>query len=162
MPRKPRVPYVCPCCGYSTSQKSHMVNHLNNLIKPCPRTLSNTELTDEVKEYVLTYRVYIPAKEYQAPTHKPQKPFNKKKISHALRVSCWNKYIGEEIGKIKCLCCNSNFITQHNFHCGHVLAEAHGGTLNINNLRPICAICNNSMGTVSMKEYAWENFNVQI
>ena len=33
-------------------------------------------------------------------------------IPKALKISVWNKYIGEEIGKAKCLCCNITDITQ--------------------------------------------------
>jgi hypothetical protein len=86
----------------------------------------------------------------------------KTKITQAMRIVCWNTHIGEEIGKTSCLCCKTNYITQHNFHCGHVVAEANGGKVQIENLRPICAVCNNSMGTMNMKEFALENFNVEI
>lgn len=95
--------------------------------------------------------------------HTEQHKLKKKsKISQAIRIVCWNTYIGEEIGKSSCLCCKSNHITQHNFHCGHVIAEANGGKIQIENLRPICAVCNNSMGTMNMKEFARDNFNVEI
>lgn len=87
---------------------------------------------------------------------------SKSKISQAIRIVCWNTYIGEEIGKAQCVCCKTNFITQHNFHCGHVIAEANGGKVQVNNLRPICAVCNNSMGTMSMKTFALNNFNIEI
>lgn len=87
---------------------------------------------------------------------------SKSKISQAIRIVCWNTYIGEEIGKAQCVCCKTNFITQHNFHCGHVIAEANGGNLHVSNLRPICAVCNNSMGTTNMKEYAYNHFNVEV
>ena len=86
----------------------------------------------------------------------------KSKITHAMRIVCWNTYIGEEVGKTKCLCCKTNSITQHNFHCGHVIAEANGGKVNVANLRPICAICNNSMGTTDMINFAKESFNIEI
>lgn len=86
----------------------------------------------------------------------------KSKISQAIRIVCWNTYIGEEKGKAPCLCCKTISITQHNFHCGHVLAEANGGKIQVENLRPICAVCNNSMGTMNMKQFALDHFNVEI
>jgi hypothetical protein len=86
----------------------------------------------------------------------------KSKISQAIRIVCWNTYVGEDIGKTHCLCCKTNSITQHNFHCGHVTAEANGGKLQVENLRPICAVCNNSMGTTSMAQFALEHFNIAI
>jgi hypothetical protein len=81
---------------------------------------------------------------------------NKKKkqtISSTLKRLVWNTHIGEEIGKSKCLCCNTTDITQLSFHCGHVIAEAMGGETNVSNLRPICQNCNSSMGTKNMNDF---------
>jgi BMFP domain-containing protein YqiC len=86
----------------------------------------------------------------------------KSKITQAMRIVCWNTHIGEEVGKTLCLCCKTNSITQHNFHCGHIVAEANGGLTCVDNLRPICAVCNNSMGTSDMKDFAITNFKIQI
>ena len=77
----------------------------------------------------------------------------KKPIPKSLKIAVWNKYIGEDIGKSKCLCCNLSDITQLKFHTGHVIAEANGGETNIDNLRPICETCNKSMGTKNMEEF---------
>lgn len=80
---------------------------------------------------------------------------NKKKqsIPKALKVSVWHKYIGEDNGKAKCLCCEITDITQSKFHCGHVIAEANGGDSNVDNLRPICETCNKSMGTTNVNDF---------
>lgn len=40
----------------------------------------------------------------------------------------------------------SNIITPFSFEVGHNIPESKGGTLDINNLRPICSSCNRSMG----------------
>lgn len=74
-------------------------------------------------------------------------------IPKALRIAVWNKYIGENIGKNKCLCCNITDITQLKFHVGHVVAESNGGKLYVDNLRPICESCNKSMGTKNMFDF---------
>jgi hypothetical protein len=79
------------------------------------------------------------------------------KIPQIKRILCWNTYIGEEVGKALCLCCNTFHITQHNFHCGHVVAEANGGSLSIESLRPICDKCNCAMGTQDMRLFAKKN-----
>ena len=78
----------------------------------------------------------------------------KKTIPKTLKRLVWNKYIGEEIGKAKCLCCNLTDITQMSFHCGHITAEANGGQLVVDNLRPICQSCNSSMGVINMSDFA--------
>jgi hypothetical protein len=77
----------------------------------------------------------------------------KKTIPKALKIAVWNKYIGEEIGKVKCLCCNITDITQLKFHTGHIISEANNGLTNIDNLKPICESCNKSMGTKNMDEF---------
>lgn len=65
----------------------------------------------------------------------------------------WDKYVGENIGKTKCMCCKHQEIRQIEFHCGHVKAEANDGRTDLGNLRPICAQCNLSMGTMNMNEF---------
>jgi isoleucyl-tRNA synthetase len=42
------------------------------------------------------------------------------KQSKKIRNLVWNKYIGEDIGSSKCLCCKSTKIYQSHFHCGLV------------------------------------------
>ena len=74
-------------------------------------------------------------------------------IPKALKIAVWNKYIGEEIGKTKCLCCNITDITQLKFHTGHIISEINGGNINIDNLKPICESCNKSMGKKNMNEF---------
>jgi len=78
-----------------------------------------------------------------------------KKISIpiALKIQVWDKCIGLEIGKHKCLCCKTIDIIQMSFHCGHVIPECKGGKTNLSNLKPICQTCNLSMGTKNMDEF---------
>lgn len=79
--------------------------------------------------------------------------YKKKTIPKALKIKVWNKYIGEEIGKAKCCCCELTDITQSKFHCGHILSEVNGGELHIDNLKPICESCNKSMGVTNMVDF---------
>jgi len=89
----------------------------------------------------------------KAETDSEKEPKPKKKISQLMKRRVWAKHIGEEIGKHKCLCCNMTDITQLTFNCGHIVAEAKGGELTIENLIPICQSCNSSMGTHNLNEY---------
>jgi hypothetical protein len=82
----------------------------------------------------------------------------RKQIPKHVKTLVWNKYIGEEAATAKCTCCRATQISVRAFQCGHVVAEALGGNLTINNLRPICAACNASMGTRSMNEFTAEFF----
>jgi hypothetical protein len=79
--------------------------------------------------------------------------YKKCKISHGMKRQVWAKHIGEDIGKIKCLCCKLTEITQLTFVCGHIISEFKGGDISIDNLLPICYSCNASMGTQNLNEY---------
>lgn len=71
-------------------------------------------------------------------------------IDQSLRTAVWNRHMGEHIGRALCPVCAEQVITQRNFHCGHIVAEAVGGATHVDNLMPICAQCNLSMGTQHM------------
>ena len=78
---------------------------------------------------------------------------SKQSIPKHVKTIVWNNYIGEDIIKHRCLCCKKVLIKITDFHVGHIISEKDGGTHEINNLRPICAACNHSMGTMNMIEF---------
>jgi 5-methylcytosine-specific restriction endonuclease McrA len=82
----------------------------------------------------------------------------KEKIPAHIKTIVWAKYIGSSIPEAKCYCCKHERIEIRSFECGHVIAEANGGELVVDNLRPICKGCNGGMGTMSMDEYAKKFF----
>jgi len=95
--------------------------------------------------------------------NKKEEPFNKvknidikykkKNIPKAVKKAVWDKWVGKNIGSTKCLCCKHQEIRQIEFHCGHIISEKKGGETKVSNLRPICAQCNLSMGTMDMREF---------
>lgn len=82
------------------------------------------------------------------PETKHQKPtkYRKQKIPIALRQACWVRQFGETY-RHKCFVdwCHRK-ITCFDFEVGHNLPESKGGTLDLDNLRPICRQCNIGMG----------------
>lgn len=90
------------------------------------------------------------------------KPRKKKNISKSLSDSVWVKHMGLDSARAYCIICNNNIISRisgnNKFHCGHIQSEANGGDIDINNLLPICGICNSSMGTTHMDEYVKSQF----
>jgi 5-methylcytosine-specific restriction endonuclease McrA len=83
-----------------------------------------------------------------------EKKHKKKQIPSALREQVWITHAGP-IFQRKCFVywCK-NKITAFDFHCGHNIPESKGGRLTIDNLVPICARCNLSMGnTMSIDEW---------
>ena len=69
----------------------------------------------------------------------------KANIPKAIREQCWLAIVGKKY-KSKCYIkwCK-NTMTVFDFHVGHDKPESKGGTLDIENLKPICARCNLSM-----------------
>ncbi len=70
----------------------------------------------------------------------------KKPIPKALREQVWIQNVGSKFEN-KCLItwCQ-NTMNVFDFHVGHNIPESKGGKTDINNLKPICARCNLSMG----------------
>jgi hypothetical protein len=77
----------------------------------------------------------------------------KKSIPKIIKDLTWQRWIGDDIAKAKCLCCGINEIKMNSFHCGHVISEADGGPTTVDNLRPVCATCNLSMRTQNMETF---------
>ena len=44
------------------------------------------------------------------------------------------------------------------WECGHIKPESKGGTLSLNNLKPICSTCNKCMGNMPFNEFKKNNF----
>lgn len=77
----------------------------------------------------------------------------KQTIPRNIKKIVWNTHLGQNKGIAKCLCCNVTDISQMSFHCGHIISEANGGGITVNNLLPICQNCNSSMGAMNMNEF---------
>jgi hypothetical protein len=52
------IPYKCIRCDYTTKDKRNMRNHFNRQ-KPCPGKKNDIELTEFIKEKILSNRIYI-------------------------------------------------------------------------------------------------------
>jgi hypothetical protein len=113
---------------------------LNNVKKDFVEEIKNNNcIKNEKKEKLLQKieNIFTKTKETKA---------SKSKISPKFRMMVWEKYIGLDKGTAKCKCCEVEMISQFNFQCGHIISEANGGKIVLDNLMPICFSCNNSMG----------------
>ena len=74
-----------------------------------------------------------------------KKKTRKETIPKAIREQCWIQSFGK-VYEHKCYVhwCE-NVISVFDFHVGHDKPESKGGTLDISNIKPICARCNLSM-----------------
>ena len=95
-----------------------------------------------------------PKSDDDKPDDKDSGPKGKSKIPKHIKTFVWNTYIGKEKTEAKCPCCQQETIDCRKFDCGHVVAEAEGGSCLVDNLRPICSPCNSAMGTMNMNDFA--------
>lgn len=138
--------HKCKFCDKNYNSYNGLKRHL---LKTCPVKLKKNLCIAITKEKVCIKKQKIKLKNKL----NNQNKYKKKPIPHALKRAVWNYWIGEIIGATKCLCCKTTTISQMNFHCGHIVAEAKGGKNEITNLKPICQPCNSSMKTENMNEF---------
>ena len=81
----------------------------------------------------------------------------KKPIPKSVRDAVWKKYHGDN-GVAKCFVCEYTEIRMNAFHAGHIISDKHGGLPVVDNLIPICATCNTSMGAINLYEYKEKYF----
>jgi 5-methylcytosine-specific restriction endonuclease McrA len=89
---------------------------------------------------------------------KSKEPVKRPNVPKVLKTQVWDRYIGSEKGKAPCVCCGINEIDKAAFQAGHVIPWSKGGPTTIENLRPICTPCNNSMGTTNMADFAMKHY----
>ena len=91
--------------------------------------------------------------------------YHKKNIPKAVREQCWIEIFGKIFEHECYISWCSNIINVFDFHVGHDKPESDGGTLDIKNLKPICARCNLSMSnnyTISEWNDSYKNNKTSI
>jgi len=133
-----------------------ILNKLNNKYKlqsidwfPSKGKKQNKDLIDIIKQQNCLYFGMMP-NEWIFHIKTLPKTNSEIKISQSLRQQVWFKYSNNKLN-IKCICCNLNEINSFTFECGHIDPKSKGGLCNIDNLVPICSLCNKSMGNINMK-----------
>jgi len=112
-----------------------------------------------ISEYVRGTSSQLPpprnrSESLEAPAKEKERKDPRKRASlpSAVRMAVWNAYFGREAGVGECYCCGEK-IFQQAFECGHVVAAAKGGSDAVDNLRPLCSICNRSQGDDHMDDF---------
>lgn len=82
----------------------------------------------------------------------------RKTIPKSVKDKLWNNTFGREAGTGPCYCCQET-IDSKSFHAGHIVSVHDGGGNNVENLKPICATCNLSMGTQNLEEFKQMYYN---
>jgi len=73
----------------------------------------------------------------------------RKTIPKKIRGEAWKLQFGDST-KGACFCCKKELDVFDDWHAGHIVSHAEGGTDTASNLRPLCGSCNLSMGTENM------------
>lgn len=81
-----------------------------------------------------------------------QRKRQRRSLPAAVRSAVWNAWNGRDAGVAPCIVCGT-CVSQQDFECGHVIASALGGPDTVENLRPVCRLCNRSMGTENLHEF---------
>ena len=175
--------YKCNICNYETSRKSnfnlhnktkkHIINKEqdnkkikdeteykeNEILKLKENEIIKESKIEELKQKLLVSEAeksallkYIDLLLQNKNNSKIRKYKKKCKIPAVIRNSLWKKYFNESnVGK--CCSCKLENISSANFDCGHIISEHNGGLVTLNNLKPICRLCNSSMSTMNMDEF---------
>ena len=81
----------------------------------------------------------------------------RRRIPAPLRFRVWETFCGSSFTG-QCFACGSN-IHFRNFHCGHIIPVCKGGSTTLENLRPLCALCNGSMGSDNLHSFMQRYLN---
>ena len=76
----------------------------------------------------------------------------RKAIPKAVKSTLWNIHFTENNAKGDCKVCSKE-IKMTDFDAGHIIAVANGGSDNLDNLMPVCSLCNKSMGIQNLNEF---------
>lgn len=71
-------------------------------------------------------------------------------ITDKTKKELWKLYFGLDKGIAKCKCCGIIDIFQFHFESGHIIAKSNNGDNEIDNLVPICSLCNKSMSNMNL------------
>jgi 5-methylcytosine-specific restriction endonuclease McrA len=111
------------------------IDNLRPICSSCNSSMGKRDMIDYVKQYGL----YLISPINQL--HMFSEPSTNSSIPKAIRSQLWGIYISEFINEHTCCCCKKIRITIKNFEIGHVISKKNGGSDDIQNLRPICAVC---------------------
>jgi hypothetical protein len=125
----------------------------NNRVNPCFQSAQSFMAQERAKQE----QIKEPTKEaVKEPIIKPdtstKKRVKKEKIPATLKNIVWHKYFESSLTGL-CQCCKVENISKAIFDAGHIISEKNGGQVVLDNLKPICKLCNSSMGKTNMDDF---------
>jgi hypothetical protein len=152
--------YVFKCFLYvNTNYLSKLdtkgTNNTRIMNKAHAKSCTPLYLTNDTDTYWTSYLVkahgeFVAAKAIT--TSQQNKDAQKRSsLPKAIRMATWNFWFPNQ-SSANCFICKSHIDINY-FECGHIVSRHNGGTDNVSNLRPICSLCNKSMGKENMNEF---------
>ena len=132
---------------------------MSNPIKICPQCrmskITNTKFNTCYECHKFNQhegRQGSAGKESETDDDSEQPILKREQLPKTVRNALWiNYYDDRRVGM--CQCCKREQISIGNFQAGHIIAHANGGKTTLDNLLPICTLCNLSMGTMNLNEF---------
>ena len=78
--------------------------------------------------------------------------YKKESIPKTIRNCLWINYFDDKLTG-KCKCCLREEISLDCYHVGHIIAEANGGKTQLDNLIPLCMLCNTSIQKQNVHDF---------
>lgn len=78
--------------------------------------------------------------------------YKKEVICKTVRNVLWYIHFGD-VRTAKCKCCLVEDISISCYNVGHVIAEANSGKTSMENLLPMCMLCNTSIGKQNVNDF---------
>ena len=88
----------------------------------------------------------------------PDTLYRKENIPKTVRNALFINYF-KNSREGKCQMCFRETISLGNFQAGHIISEANGGKVTLDNLKPVCQLCNTSSVTMNMDQFI-EKYNM--
>lgn len=79
----------------------------------------------------------------------------RKSIPKRIKDMVWEQSMGQNKAEGPCFCCKK-IINITDYHCSHIISVSNRGSDTLENLKPLCAQCNLSMGTMNMYDFIIE------
>lgn len=153
--------YILERFGYEEEDESAKII---STIEDLNADISQALIVDNVEKYQKSFKTDKQGKVTMFTlahvVHSTDSKRRRDRMPAVLRRRVWTDQFGDnDIGY--CNCCAIK-VTTSDFHAGHIIAVAKGGSDDISNLKVICAECNLSMGTRNLIDFSRRYFASRI
>lgn len=135
----------CRGCNASPCTPQCPIRHASALRRRGAVPIANTIIPQQQEK--AQQRQRQPQNQHTVTQKEPRKAIPKK-----IRGVAWTNHFGNS-NTGSCFCCKDPLNGFGDWHAGHIVSHANGGSDTAPNLRPVCGSCNKSMGTENMDDF---------